>query len=162
MIHADIQQIRLDNLRALIVEARSAAKLARACETSASYLSQILNGTPGRGDTPRGVGNVLARKLEAGTGKPRGWLDQAHAPKRTESNPHARRVPGTDTSIDTYDVQRMWQIVDPAIAHAHKKLQRYGRGAKSLDQDVREARDSLNSYLARVATREQLDQKPDC
>ncbi|WP_229205961.1 S24 family peptidase [Duganella sp. Leaf126] len=43
------------------------------------YLSQILNGAKSSTGTPRGVGDALARKLEAGCGKEEGWMDREHA-----------------------------------------------------------------------------------
>jgi SOS-response transcriptional repressor LexA len=67
------KQIRLINLRRLLKEAKSAASLAIAANTSPAYLSQILsNKTKGR------IGDKLARKLEEALGKPRGWLDVLH------------------------------------------------------------------------------------
>lgn len=67
------KQIRLINLRMLLKEAKSAASLAVAANTSPAYLSQILsNKAKGR------IGDKLARKLEEALGKPRGWLDVLH------------------------------------------------------------------------------------
>jgi len=73
------EQIRLRNLGLLITEAGSAVKLARTAGTSSSYLSQVRNQMPTRKGTPRGIGDDLAEKLERGMGKPRGWMDEAHA-----------------------------------------------------------------------------------
>jgi hypothetical protein len=85
-----IDEIRLANLRLLIEEceavvigkktyrAGTATALARKCQTSESYLSQILIHFPNTNGTVRTVGNSLARKLEQGMGKPVGWMDVKH------------------------------------------------------------------------------------
>ena len=65
--------IRKDNLRALIIEFKSAAAVARMADTSASYISQVLSDK-----TNREVGDDLARKLEAGCNKSIGWMDLSH------------------------------------------------------------------------------------
>lgn len=51
--------------------------------------------------------------------------------------------------IDVYRVLALFQVTDPCIQHAVKKLLvAGGRGAgKDLDKDVREAIDSLNRFL---------------
>jgi transcriptional regulator with XRE-family HTH domain len=68
----DISQIRRDNLAALIAQYRSLEALAAASDVSASYLSQIKNGT-------RGMGSRFARKLETALSLPQGWFDQIGA-----------------------------------------------------------------------------------
>lgn len=94
----DIKQIRLKNLRALFTEMGSIANVARASGTAEAYLSQISNGVPLPSGRPRGVGDALARKLEVGCSKPRGWMDASHD---SESN-QSQLVP-THASIRTYD-----------------------------------------------------------
>ena len=48
------------------------------------------------------------------------------------------------THIDVYRVLELFEVVDPAIQHAVKKLLcAGGRGTKSQPQDVQEAIDSL-------------------
>lgn len=75
----DNSEIRLANLRILIREAGTAAALAERTETNAAYLSQLRIGTKTpRGTKTRAMGDELARKLEAGMGKPRGWMDHLH------------------------------------------------------------------------------------
>lgn len=47
-------------------------------------------------------------------------------------------------SVDVYRVLELFEVVEPAIQHAVKKLLcAGGRGAKSQPQDVQEAIDSL-------------------
>ena len=74
-----INQIRLNNLEALIAEAGSAAKLARAAGTNSSYLSQVRNQLPTKKGTPRSIGNELAEKLEKAMNKNQGWMNTPHA-----------------------------------------------------------------------------------
>lgn len=85
-----IEEIRLANLRSLVEEcpeyrkgdvaarAGSLAALALFCDTSRSYLSQILIRFERKNGKIRGVGVDLARKLEKGMKKPVGWMDVKH------------------------------------------------------------------------------------
>lgn len=76
----DIRTIRRANFDRLVTEATSIAELARKTGASEKYLSQIKTGFQGKRDkTPRQVGDSLARKLEAGMGKPNGWMDSIHS-----------------------------------------------------------------------------------
>lgn len=79
-----LNQIRLRNLERLIAEAGSAAQLARVCNTSSSYLSQLRHQTLGERGTPRSIGDELTEKLERAMGKPQGWMDTLH---RTQDSP---------------------------------------------------------------------------
>ena len=74
----NLDRVRLANLRLLIGEAGSADALARATGTSGAYLSQIRSGTPYKSGRSRRMGDNLAAKLERATGKPLGWMDEAH------------------------------------------------------------------------------------
>lgn len=96
-IHKTVEEIRLANLRLLIEECpeyRKGKKTARAgslaavalyCDTTASYLSQILIRFKHNGKT-RQVGTDLARKLEKGAGKPEGWMDTSHEEINSQEN----------------------------------------------------------------------------
>lgn len=57
-------------------------------------------------------------------------------------------VSGYDV-IDVYRVHRLFGVNDEVLCHASKKLLLSGvrTGGKTLEQDVREARDSLNRWL---------------
>lgn len=68
---ATIKDTRLANLQLLKKEAGTLTALAYTAGTSPAYLSQIANGV-------RGLGDALARKLEAGCRKPLGWMDRDH------------------------------------------------------------------------------------
>lgn len=65
--------IRVLNLRKLLKEAKTAAALASAANTSPAYISQILS-NKAKGS----IGNKLARRLEVAAQKPPGWLDTLH------------------------------------------------------------------------------------
>lgn len=73
-----IFEIRRANLNLLIAEAGSSAGLADSCDASASYLSQVKNGTRSRDGSQRNLGPKLARRLEAAMNKPTGWMDTEH------------------------------------------------------------------------------------
>lgn len=50
--------------------------------------------------------------------------------------------------VDVYRVLELFQVSDPAIQHAVKKLLvAGGRGHKNLEKDVREAVSSLNRWI---------------
>jgi len=50
--------------------------------------------------------------------------------------------------LDIYRVLRLFEVADPCVQHAVKKLLCSGkRGPKDAEKDIHEARDSLNRYL---------------
>jgi hypothetical protein len=50
-------------------------------------------------------------------------------------------------AVDVYRVLELFNVVDPCLQHAIKKLLCAGdRGAKDMDQDVREAIDALGRW----------------
>ena len=75
---ATSKELRLQNLRALVAEFKTAEAVAQMADTNAMYLSQILNGAKSSAGNARGVGDKLARKLEEGCGKEVGWMDRPH------------------------------------------------------------------------------------
>ena len=55
---------------------------------------------------------------------------------------------GASVVVDVYDVLRAWDVRDPAIQHAIKKLLQPGqRGSKSAVQDLREAIGSIERAI---------------
>lgn len=59
-------------------------------------------------------------------------------------HPHYFKDVGHLLTVDVYRVLDLFQVTDPCIAHAVKKLLLPGgRGGKSMHQDVQEAMDSL-------------------
>jgi hypothetical protein len=75
---ATSKELRLENLRALVAEFKTIDAVAQRASTAPVYLSQILNGAKSSTGTARGIGDALARKLEAGCGKETGWMDRPH------------------------------------------------------------------------------------
>lgn len=94
-----ISQIRRENLELLIegTISKTARELSERCEVSAAYLSQI-KGEHKETKTgkPKTMGDDIARRLEAGMGKPEGWMDQDRSESggNTELGPDIRgKVP---------------------------------------------------------------------
>jgi hypothetical protein len=57
-------------------------------------------------------------------------------------------VPRNATHVDIYWVLKAWEVTDPCIQHAVKKLMAAGRrGAKNTEKDLKEARDSITRAL---------------
>jgi hypothetical protein len=57
-------------------------------------------------------------------------------------------VPLDTTHVDVYWFLKAWQVYDPCVQHAVKKLLAAGRrGAKDVEKDLREARDSITRAL---------------
>ena len=55
-------------------------------------------------------------------------------------------------TVDVYRVLQLFNVTNPCIQHAIKKLLvAGGRGAKDAERDVREAVDSLNRHLQMIA-----------
>lgn len=71
-------------------------------------------------------------------------------------------VSGYDV-IDVYRTHRIFGLNDEVLCHASKKLLLSGvrTGGKSLEQDVREARDSLNRWLEMLQEDLGNDQEKD-
>lgn len=69
----------------------------------------------------------------------------------TQETKHAHyfhEIPAKMTHLDVYAVQRLFDVKDPEIAHALKKLLMPGaRGVKTKNEDIQQAIDSLERYL---------------
>ncbi|MGF6148941.1 Imidazoleglycerol-phosphate dehydratase [Kingella potus] len=82
----DKKAIRTENFLRLVKEAGSVSKLSRACGyNNPASLHQLKNRLSKDDENGRGISSVLAAKLEAGMGKPKGWMDRKH----TERAPRA-------------------------------------------------------------------------
>jgi hypothetical protein len=80
----DVYEIRRRKLEQLVEERGTSLEgLARQAGVLANYLSQIRGGRP--------MGSRFARKLEAGMGKPKGWMDLPQVPD-TEAAFHAAEI----------------------------------------------------------------------
>lgn len=75
---ATSKELRIENLRSLVAEFKTADAVAQRAATAPMYLSQILNGAKSATGKARGVGDALARRLEQGCGKEVGWMDKPH------------------------------------------------------------------------------------
>lgn len=59
--------------------------------------------------------------------------------------------------VDVYRVLRLFEVADPCVQHAVKKLLCSGqRGAKDRERDLREAVDSINRALQMIAEDEAI------
>lgn len=75
-----IEEIRRANLKTLVTEAGSAAKLSVLTGVPQPYISQVQRGVPHpKTGKPREMGQAIARKLEVKMGKQKGWMDVDHA-----------------------------------------------------------------------------------
>ena len=65
---------------------------------------------------------------------------------------HYRKNVSHLSTIDVYRVLDLWGVTNPAVQHAIKKLLNAGqRGAKTYEQDIREAYDSIARALQMIA-----------
>lgn len=80
------------------------------------------------------------------------------------TNKYQRTVKGV--SIDVYDVLKAWNVTNPAVQHAIKKLLQPGqRGVKSVAQDLCEAKQSIERAIelegtTTAAVEQPSDEKP--
>ena len=69
-----------------------------------------------------------------------------YEPKEESLGKYQRKIGGF--VVDVYDILVAYNVTNPAIAHAIKKLLMPGeRGHKDASTDVREARDSIDRAL---------------
>jgi hypothetical protein len=70
-------------------------------------------------------------------------------PQNQPEFPHYfREVPETTSHIDVYWVLKAWDVTDPCVQHAIKKLMAAGmRGAKDVEKDLHEAARSIHRAL---------------
>ncbi len=85
-----ISEIRRNNLGLLTAEFGTVDAIANRCKTSPVYLSQVkMQALDLKTGKPRQMGSVVARKLEAGLGKPLGWMDTEHGDDGLEGDDFA-------------------------------------------------------------------------
>lgn len=104
-----IQEIRRANLRALLEEFVAAAgtkrgaasALSKRTQVPAPFISQLLNRRVHSGSKDRGMGDDMARKLEAGVGKPQGWMDESHRDSVVERSKSGDRPPPHQSGTGT-------------------------------------------------------------
>lgn len=94
-----IDEIRLDNLLLAISRAGTATALAEKSGLSAAYISQIKNRQPdSKTGKPKNMGDEAARKVEAGIGEKRGWMDVDHS---TPTVPFSVKTQGRADQTET-------------------------------------------------------------
>lgn len=72
-------ELRLENLQALIKEAGGEDSLADRYGCTAPYIKQMARGyRDSKSGSPKGIGDAAARMLETVMGKERGWMDHDH------------------------------------------------------------------------------------
>lgn len=95
-----IAEIRRDNLALLTTEFGSQDKVAELADTSSVYLSQIRNEAPdAKTGKLRQMGDPMARKIEIGCAKERGWMDHPHDEPSKKLTSY--QTPASDSSIRT-------------------------------------------------------------
>lgn len=85
----DVSAIRLENFQQLLSNKLKMKDIAKDCQVSYMYLSQLKSRAPmGKGKKPKQMGFEVARKIETGLGLPVNWMDQEHnSPTVVESKP---------------------------------------------------------------------------
>jgi hypothetical protein len=74
--------------------------------------------------------------------------DKPVQPPKPVHNKYAREVPKHLTHLDVYDVLKIFDVVDPAVQHAVKKLLCTGsRGHKCYQEDLEDALHSIERAL---------------
>lgn len=97
-----IDEIRRDNLLIAIKRMRTASALADAADVSSAYLSQIkTRAKESSTGKPKGMGDDVARKIEAALGEREGWMDQDHSDELSDllTNAHPHEIQGGEHSI---------------------------------------------------------------
>ncbi|MFV5212808.1 hypothetical protein ACLIIZ_03655 [Azonexus caeni] len=75
-----IEEIRLDNLRALVNEAGGVTRFAETSGKQQAQISQLLNrAKDSKTGKPKAIGSSQARELEKAANKETGWLDNDHS-----------------------------------------------------------------------------------
>lgn len=98
-----IKNTRIANLNLLAEEFGSLRAVAEASGKSEGYLSLV------RTDPKRGIGHKVARDLEVGCKKPKGWMDVDH-----DESKRSRDLTETDVSL----LYRSMMIVEAEIPNA--------------------------------------------
>lgn len=74
-----IEEIRLQNLKALVDEAGGITRFAELAGKQQAQISQLLNQSPdSKTGKPKAVGSRQAREFEVAAGRPTGWMDHDH------------------------------------------------------------------------------------
>lgn len=98
-------EIRRDNLRKIETAIGGRGELCNAIGKSEKYVSQLIGANP-----IRGIGDTLARSVEASTGLERGWLDNLH--HRGELPENAAAIARKWLSLDDLDQKAIAERID--------------------------------------------------
>ncbi|WP_038369705.1 helix-turn-helix transcriptional regulator [Brackiella oedipodis] len=115
-----MNQIRVENLRYLVKNAGSIARLARLFHgLDATYISQLLN-------NHRNFGEKAARKMEQLIGLPTGWFDKNHQSPHATGHSAQNGKSWPFESISALDYQKLSSIDKKEIeAIIRIKLRKY-------------------------------------
>ena len=132
-----IDDIRYRNLLLLLQEAgNNQAEVARRCDTSPSYINQILRRLKTPKGTTRSVGTRLARRLEQGFSKPTGWMDEDHHGKGSQVSDHAplsygtRSLQLTADEIELIHLAREFSLTEDFLRISRKHRARFSKSTR--------------------------------
>ncbi len=132
----DSKTIRRANLDVLKKQFGTWAALAQLAGCSPNYLSQIKGGT-------REVGDELARRLESGAKKPRGWMDVRHdqsTAKPTWTDSPADKIARIYTSLSDARQQALMaaalQALDEDIEERQALRNEPTHGNRPVEEDA--------------------------
>lgn len=113
----DIDAIRRENLRQIEKEAGGTTEAATQSGMTPSQFTNLRNGAKdSKTGKPRGMRKETARKIEAGAGKPSGWLDVDHTPggasKAAENVSAGPDIRGLVPLISSVQAGEWCEIVD--------------------------------------------------
>ncbi len=131
------QDIRRDNIRALVSEYGTQRALAEAAGLVPAYVSQLINGY-------REMGETVARRIEAELKLSKGWMDTPHVPGINDNHGAYGRDADTLTPeeaalLDIYrqlpaeERVRLRAVID-ALTDAGSKLRKKGASESQGDQ----------------------------
>jgi hypothetical protein len=108
-----VEEIRYENLIALLENGLTIADMAAECSVSAAYLSQIKTKAPNsRTMKQRHMGKKMAREIERGLGLEHGWMDKDHAesdiPKLSLKSAKSNSAPMDAMSTDLLNQAFLW------------------------------------------------------
>ena len=119
----DIDAIRRENLRLIENEMGGLTEAAKLVDMTPSQFGNLRDGAKdSKTGKPRGMRKETARRIEAGAGKPPGWLDVDHNPKPPlNSIHHAATVDALDDWMN-HASPRSKVVIDHLKLLAHKNI----------------------------------------
>lgn len=148
-------EIRKLNLLLLIDEVGKKSDLAKIADTDPAYISQILSKK-----NPRNIGDDLARKLEKGCRKPRGWMDTYHDKTPTKQTalqqPTDSNAAPTTTLEDNGQWTELAHLMATATPRTHAILETIAQAWRdgALTEDDLKLLDTIARRLAHDKSRQ--------